>query len=210
MVEPGALAPAVMVEVGAPALAVMVEPRAPAPAVMVEPGAPAHAVMVEPGAPAPAVVVAAGAPALAIMVEVGAPAPAVMVEAGAPALAIMVEPGAPALAIMVEPGAPAQHEPDGARLLLEHSVDPRVARCCLSHARWAEMDCSLEELVVALADKVWKRTRHVKLERRVIEAVAGKLDRGFWDLFVELDTTDTTFEEVAAGGTERLARSTSR
>jgi hypothetical protein len=90
------------------------------------------------------------------------------------------------------------------RLLVEHGVDPTIARCCLSHARWAEMDCSLGELLVALADKLWKGARHAKLERRVIDGVAGRLGRDFWNVFVEVDTV---FEEVAAGGEERLARS---
>jgi HD domain len=103
-------------------------------------------------------------------------------------------------------GAGAQHEPDGERLLLEHGVAPQIARCCLSHARWAEMDCSIEELLVALADKVWKGSRVEELERRVIEAVAVKLGKGVWDVFVEVDTL---CEDVAAGGPERLARSTS-
>ena len=39
---------------------------------------------------------------------------------------------------------------------------------------------------------------------RVIDGVAGKLRVGFWDVFVELDTA---FEEIAAGGAERLERS---
>jgi hypothetical protein len=66
------------------------------------------------------------------------------------------------------------------------------------------MDCSLEELLVALADKLWKGARHEKLERRVIEGVAGKFGKGVWDVFVELDTG---FEEIAAGGAARLERS---
>src|SRR5262249_27320048 len=80
-------------------------------------------------------------------------------------------------------GAGAQHEPEGERLLVDHGVDPRLARCCMSHARWSTMECSLEELLVALADKLWKGARHEDLERRVIEAVAGKLGKGTWDVF---------------------------
>lgn len=103
-------------------------------------------------------------------------------------------------------GAGAQHEPDGERLLLANGVAPQLARCCLSHARWAEMDCSFEELLVALADKLWKGSRYAELERRVIEAVAVKLGKDAWDVFIEVDTL---CENVAAGGADRLARSTS-
>ena len=101
-------------------------------------------------------------------------------------------------------GPGSEHEPDGEKLLIAHGVDPRIARCCLSHARWADMDVSLEELLVALADKLWKGVRHEELERRVIEAAARGVGKDFWDVFVEIDTC---FEEIAAGGPERLERS---
>jgi HD superfamily phosphodiesterase len=101
-------------------------------------------------------------------------------------------------------GPGAHHEPAGQQLLLDHGVDPRVARCCVSHARWLDMECSLEELLVALADKLWKGVRHAELERRVIEAITARLGKAFWDVFVELDTA---FEEIAAGGPERLEQS---
>lgn len=100
-----------------------------------------------------------------------------------------------------------QHEPEGERLLIQHGVEPRIARCCRSHARWAEMAVSFEELLVALADKLWKGVRHTELERRVIEGAAGKLGRDFWEVFVELDSA---FEEIAGQGPERLERSRSR
>jgi hypothetical protein len=97
-----------------------------------------------------------------------------------------------------------RHEPDGERLLLENGVDPRVARCCLSHARWQRMECSLEELRVALADKLWKGVRNADLERAVIERASAALGKDVWDLFIELDGC---FEEIAAAGSERLERS---
>lgn len=49
-----------------------------------------------------------------------------------------------------------EHEPAGQALLLQHGVSPEIARICLSHARWESMTVSLEELLVALADKLWK------------------------------------------------------
>jgi hypothetical protein len=96
------------------------------------------------------------------------------------------------------------HEPAGEQLLLREGVEPSVARCCVSHARWADENVSFEELVVALADKLWKGKRQPALEKKVIEVAAAKLGREFWDVFVELDTC---FEGIASEGTERLARS---
>jgi hypothetical protein len=97
-----------------------------------------------------------------------------------------------------------EHEPAGEALLLAHGVSPEVARMCLSHARWDSMAVSLDELLVALADKLWKGARKPKLEQRVIDGVAGALGKERWGVFVELDTL---FEEVAAEGSKRLERS---
>jgi hypothetical protein len=70
--------------------------------------------------------------------------------------------------------------------------------------RWAQMPCSLEELTVAPADNLWKGKRNAALEKQVIETIAERLGRGFWDLFIELDGS---FEAIAAAGAARLLRS---
>lgn len=97
-----------------------------------------------------------------------------------------------------------EHEPAGQELLLRNGVSPGLARVCVSHARWATMDVSLEELLVALSDKLWKGVRNEQLEHRVIDAVSSALHQDRWDVFVPLDTA---FEEIAASGSERLTRS---
>jgi hypothetical protein len=98
-----------------------------------------------------------------------------------------------------------RHEAAGEILLLEQGVDPKIARCCRSHAQWQQLECSLEELVVALADCLWKGKRNNELEHRVITKIADLIDRDYWEMFV---TLDTGFEEIAAAGAARLARST--
>jgi HD superfamily phosphodiesterase len=97
------------------------------------------------------------------------------------------------------------HEPAGEKLLRQHGVDQALARYCLSHARWAQMPCSLEELLVALADALWRGQRDAALEKHVVEAAGARCGRGFWDLFVSLDNC---FESIAADGVARLQRST--
>ena len=101
-------------------------------------------------------------------------------------------------------GPGALHEPAGELLLLAHGVSPPIARCCRSHAQWDALECSLEELLVALADKLWKGARVPALEKRVIEAAAARGQRDLWALFVPLDAG---FEAIADGASERLARS---
>ena len=105
---------------------------------------------------------------------------------------------------MTGPGS--EHEPEGEKILLERGVDPKVARVCLSHARWNEMKCSIEELLIALSDKLWKGKRVETLELYVIDELARILSVERWDIFSDLDAV---FEDIATGGYERLQRSAS-
>jgi len=98
----------------------------------------------------------------------------------------------------------AEHEPAGERLLLTNGVSPEVARVCLSHAQWRKMSVSLEELLIALADKLWKGVRNQELEELVISRVSDILRQDRWELFV---TLDSVFEQIASRGNERLDRS---
>lgn len=101
-------------------------------------------------------------------------------------------------------GPGALHEPAGLALLLNHGVQPDVAKCCVSHAAWNAQDASFEELSVALADKLWKGKREIELELLVIDAAAFKLGVTRWDVYLELDLL---FEGIASSGAERLRRS---
>jgi hypothetical protein len=65
-------------------------------------------------------------------------------------------------------------------------------------------DVSFEERTVALADRLWKGMREPLLELGIIDEIAERLGVSRWDVFERLDTT---FEEIAAGGDERLQRS---
>ena len=100
-----------------------------------------------------------------------------------------------------EPGH--EHEHAGEKLLLGRGVEPRIARCCVSHASWSA-ECALEELLVALADKLWKGVRKESLEALVCDAIASKTGRERWAVFADLDAC---FEAIAEGGDARLDRS---
>jgi len=96
------------------------------------------------------------------------------------------------------------HEADGERLLLAHGATREVARVCRSHAQWDTVAQTLEELLIALSDKLWKGVRVAKLEELVVDRVAESLRKDRWDCFTELDGL---FEDVAATADGRLARS---
>ncbi|WP_226860178.1 HD domain-containing protein [Desulfoluna spongiiphila] len=103
---------------------------------------------------------------------------------------------------MSAPGS--NHEPAGEKMLLKKGISPTLARCCLSHARWQDMECSLEELILAVADTLWKGKRIDSLELRVIDHIAGSLKKDRWDVFPALDSL---FEAIANDGDNRLSRS---
>jgi len=96
------------------------------------------------------------------------------------------------------------HEAAGEILLLEQGVDEQIARCCRSHSQYVSMSVSFEELIIALADTLWKGSREADLELRIIDGVAARLQTDRWELF---QTLDSLFEEIAAEGDERLSRS---
>lgn len=96
------------------------------------------------------------------------------------------------------------HEDAGEKFLLELGIDPKLARVCLSHNQWKTLDCSLEELTIALADNLWKGKRNDELEQLFLERVYFLFPQRRWDIFLELDTC---FEAIASGGDSRLLRS---
>ncbi|MEQ0562909.1 HD domain-containing protein [Amycolatopsis sp. NEAU-NG30] len=95
-------------------------------------------------------------------------------------------------------GPGARHEPAGYSMLLEQGVEEASARFARTHGSWDAPDVTLEDLLVSLADKVWKGKRVPGLEERV----AGLLGGPRWETFLALDDE---LERLAAGADARLA-----
>lgn len=95
------------------------------------------------------------------------------------------------------------HELAGRELLVEHGLGD-LARFCISHARWDDDGLPLEDLLVALADKLWKGKRVPALEQRVVDRLSNPSSSPSWEVFT---LADEVFERIAARGDERLARS---
>ncbi|MEU6549564.1 HD domain-containing protein [Streptomyces sp. NPDC046915] len=94
-------------------------------------------------------------------------------------------------------GPGARHEAAGRELLLAHGVDPELARFAGTHASWAEPGVHAEDLLVSLADKVWKNKRVTELEDLVVARLAEAGGRPAWEAFLRLDSFLTAVGEDA-------------
>jgi hypothetical protein len=99
-------------------------------------------------------------------------------------------------------GPGAQHEAAGEALLLSYGVPGDLAKFAALHARWDRPDAAVEELLVTLADKVWKGRRESGLEERIAELIGAAEGRPAWEAFMALDDVLT---RIAGGADERLA-----
>lgn len=96
------------------------------------------------------------------------------------------------------------HEAAGQALLVARGVPAAIARFCVTHAAWDGPACTLEDRLVALADKLWKGKRDAALEQRLVEDLAVAMGVEPWAAF---DRLDALCERIAADAPDRLSRS---
>jgi hypothetical protein len=94
-----------------------------------------------------------------------------------------------------EPGS--AHERAGYQLLLDHGITPDLARFARTHAAWTTSGILIEDLLVSLADKIWKAARVPDLERLVIAHLVTAGRRQSWEAFIALDDALTRIAEDA-------------
>ncbi|MFD3840826.1 HD domain-containing protein [Streptomyces sp. NPDC058642] len=94
-------------------------------------------------------------------------------------------------------GPGSAHEDAGRELLLSHGIAPRLARFAATHATWTLPDLGVEDLLVSLADKIWKNKRVPELEDLVVRELAAASGRTVWEEFLDLDDVLTSVGEGA-------------
>ncbi|MGH3376431.1 MAG: HD domain-containing protein [Actinoallomurus sp.] len=94
-----------------------------------------------------------------------------------------------------EPGS--THEEADYQLLLDHRTDPAMARFARTHADWTTPGIVIEDLVVSLADKIWKAKRVPDLEQMITGHLATASRRQPWEAFMVLDDFLTRLAEEA-------------
>ncbi|MER7543009.1 HD domain-containing protein [Spirillospora sp. NPDC127506] len=99
-------------------------------------------------------------------------------------------------------GPGSAHERAGHALLREHGVPERLARFARTHASWDAPGTGIDDLLVSLADKIWKGKRVPGLEQRIVDVLAAASGEEAWRVFTELDDV---CDRLAAGADARLA-----
>jgi hypothetical protein len=99
-------------------------------------------------------------------------------------------------------GPGSRHEPAGQQLLLDAGIDPSLARFAATHASWAKADVGTEDLIVSLADKIWKAKRVPDLEQLVVDRLVAVSGQAPWQAFLSLDDL---LDAITADADHRLA-----
>jgi hypothetical protein len=100
---------------------------------------------------------------------------------------------------LVGPGK--EHEAAGRDLLVEHGIEPALARFAETHGTWRDPDSGLEDLLVAFADKIWKAKRIDELEERIARDISEGTGMDFWGVLTRFSDIA---EDLAHGAEARL------
>ncbi|TDP31408.1 HD domain-containing protein [Nocardia ignorata] len=99
-------------------------------------------------------------------------------------------------------GPGSAHEQAGYELLLAQGFHEESARFARTHSSWTGPDVGVEDLLVSLADKVWKAKRVPELEQLVVQHLAVVGGEQSWQVFI---TLDDELDRIAADADRRLA-----
>jgi hypothetical protein len=99
-------------------------------------------------------------------------------------------------------GPGSAHEEAGRQLLLSRGVSATLARFAATHASWDRPGAAVEDLMVSVADKIWKNKRVPDLEGLLVARFAQASGRDAWQEFADLDTL---LEAIGDGAGDRIA-----
>jgi hypothetical protein len=94
------------------------------------------------------------------------------------------------------------HEEAGRQFLITAGVSPELARFAATHASWASRGVGTEDLMVSVADKIWKNKRVPDLEDLFVARLTQASGREAWEEFLALDGL---LEAIGSRADERLA-----
>ena len=99
-------------------------------------------------------------------------------------------------------GPGSSHEQAGRELLLAQGVTAELARFAATHAAWNGPGIEIEDLLVSVADKIWKNKRVPELEDLVVARLTEASGRTAWEEFLAFDDL---LGSIGDGADQRLA-----
>jgi len=96
------------------------------------------------------------------------------------------------------------HEAAGVEVAEGLGIPRSISKICRSHSSKTIEGLDIEEVVVRLADKLWKGKRDISFEQEVTVLCADLTGGKEWEMFMALDDI---FNSIADLGHERLEQS---
>ena len=93
------------------------------------------------------------------------------------------------------------HEQVGYEFLVRQGIPENLARFAKTHGDWRDEQLKLQDLLVTLADKIWKGKRIDELEERLATMIYKYLDLDYWDVYMKLDSL---ISSIIIGADKRL------
>ncbi len=94
-----------------------------------------------------------------------------------------------------------RHELTGMTILLNHGFTNEQSRFAKTHGNWQDKNLKIEDLLVALSDKIWKGNRIDDLEKLVGQKLSSMLNCDYWEVYGKLDSI---LSQIALGADEKL------
>ena len=98
-------------------------------------------------------------------------------------------------------GSGSSHEELGVGIAEDFGLPASISKICRTHSSTTTEGLDIEEIVVRLADKLWKGKRDSRFEQQAVTRFAENLGKDVWEVFME---ADKIFEAVADSGHQRL------
>ena len=94
-----------------------------------------------------------------------------------------------------------KHQQAGYDLLVSENIEPSLARFALTHGSVLYNTLLIEDLIVIMADKLWKGKRIDELEEAFISKISKELSQDFWFIYTK---AENIFSKLAEGADKRL------
>lgn len=86
-------------------------------------------------------------------------------------------------------------------MLVDYGIKENLARFTITHSNWENENLKIEDLIVSLADKIWKGQRIDNLEEKVIAKISLFTNIDYWTVYLKIDNI---ISQIINGSDKRL------